>query len=78
MLECHGISLTRVKGMRFRARAMRFMRAKGEGVAEIRVRGSWLGGDMLCWRSLISSSIEEDCRIIFFGYVSPMWMWVCN
>lgn len=40
VLECQGISVCRVKGMCFRWRTMRFMRAKGEGVAEIRVSGS--------------------------------------
>ena len=38
------MSFWRVNGMRFSCRAMRVMRAKGEGVAEMRVRGS---GDMV-------------------------------
>lgn len=39
-MDSHGISLESVKGMPLRVRAMRFMRAKGEGVADMRVRGS--------------------------------------
>jgi hypothetical protein len=36
---CHGISFLSSKGMPFRVSAMRFMRANGDGVADIRVNG---------------------------------------
>lgn len=37
---CFGVLVLLSQGMPLRARALRFMRAKGEGVAEIRVSGS--------------------------------------
>jgi hypothetical protein len=39
-LLSHGISFLSSNGISFSASAMRFMRAKGEGVADMRVRGS--------------------------------------
>lgn len=39
VVDSHGISFLRLKGMDLRERAMRFMRAKGEGVAEMSIRG---------------------------------------
>ena len=40
VLDSHGISFCSLNGMPFNFKAMRFIRAKGEGVAEIKVRGS--------------------------------------
>jgi hypothetical protein len=56
VVESHGTSFLRVKGMDFRVRAMRFMRAKGEGVADIRVRGC-MSVDILI--------MEEECQFNF-------------
>lgn len=40
VFDSHGISFWSSNGIPFNFRAMRFIRAKGDGVAEIRVRGS--------------------------------------
>jgi hypothetical protein len=63
VLDSQGISFFKVKGMPLRASAMRFMRANGEGVAEMRV--SWstfaamigVGFGMLRIRGVLFSSI---------------------
>jgi hypothetical protein len=62
VVESHGTSFLRVKGMDFRVRAMRFMRAKGEGVADIRVRGC-MSVDILI--------MEEECQ--FNSIFLPDW-----
>lgn len=64
--DSHGISFLSVKGMDLRERAMRFMRAKGEGVAEMRVRGSIAGVD-------IAARLQDGIGMKQYSLMSEIW-----
>jgi len=67
---CHGISFLSSKGMPFRVSAMRFMRANGDGVADMRVSGDISAVELdivaepdfvfLCFQSLKSMRTDVD------------------
>ena len=67
---CHGISFLSSKGMPFRVSAMRFMRAKGDGVADMRVSGDISAVELdvvvlldfvyLCFQRLQSMQADVD------------------